>query len=153
VALPSLVPRVMRHDVDPSARPRWPCLLPTRLVTAYLELVGKGHGRIPECRPTQNSIPSDTGVVTVSPSLSGVPVPLLLAPGLPSPPGRVCRTRRRSGPWHSRATAHSCVFLSPDERLSSTDVFEEHGTRRGSARQFLALSIVHKEISRKEICV
>src|SRR5699024_4340305 len=40
----------------------------------------------------------------------------------------------------------------PDERLSSTDVFEEHWARRGATRQFIALSIVHKEISRKEIC-
>src|SRR5699024_2861800 len=39
-----VVPRGMRQDVDPSARPRGPCLLPNRLVTAYLELVGKGHG-------------------------------------------------------------------------------------------------------------
>src|SRR5699024_1305762 len=85
-----VVPRVMRQGGGPSARPRWPCLLPDRLVTAYLELVGKGHGRIPECRPPQNSIPADAGVVTVSPSLGGVRVPLLRAPGLPSPPGRVC---------------------------------------------------------------
>src|SRR5699024_1613261 len=39
-----LVPRIMRQDADPSARPRWPSLLPNRLVTAYLELVGKSHG-------------------------------------------------------------------------------------------------------------